>query len=398
VRWFARGDAAAEVVDAFLAGPPEWLAGTTRNPLPAGTTATVAALESAAGESLRVTLSRAAASTPAQDRSRVAAALAAALADLPGAARVEVWCGGARWTVPPSGAPQVAAGDDSARPYLVSARDGEDAGLGYLDGAELVPVEGFDPAGVGALTALAVADDGATLAGLDGEGRVVRLRQGEGPAQVVAPEAAGVAPVFDSWGRLWVAQAGGGSGSGSGAGAGSGQVASFPPSGAGKQVEAPWLVDEEVLALAPAPDAIRLLVVSREDTGAVRVRLAAIQRDPWGVPVALGDPIGVATLPGAPAGVAWVDPLTAVFLAPEAESGEAVAELWPHLLTVGGLASAVRPPGGAESLVAVAAGSAGQDLLALAESGDLYARVGTRWEKRAASIRLAAYPAAGPPG
>jgi hypothetical protein len=249
-----------------------------------------------------------------------------------------------------------------------------------LEASGLEPADGFSTEAIDSLTSLTIAPDGAAVAGLDGQGGVLRVLRGGGTTRQVVADAGGVPPVFDARGRLWTGVTGP-------AGVG---VASLSRYGANTPVTVPWLEGETLLSLAPAPDAIRLLVVSRDDTGAVRLRLAAIERNGLGVPTALGPAIQVASLASAPVALAWVDQLSIALLAAEDE-GQAPT---PQLLVPGGLVTPLRPPGGnAGPLVALAASPDPAGLLVVAESGALFSRVGPRWEQRATRVHQAAYPA-----
>ncbi|MDR0432294.1 MAG: LpqB family beta-propeller domain-containing protein, partial [Bifidobacteriaceae bacterium] len=276
VRWFARADAASHLVDAFLAGPPAWLSPVAANPVPIGITADVVQHAATAGgaDVLSVELSATAVVTPPRDRGRIVAALTASLGDLPGVGTVEVRCRDERWDSPAG--PSLVRRPNDLSVYTVET----DAVVRRGPGDVTEPVAGFDPPAVEALTTLTVAVDAAALAGLDTEGRVLLLRPDDAAAHVVTGDSGGVAPAFDASGRLWI-----GLGSGS-----AGAIASVSIDGSAATVAADWLADEALLALAPAPDTRRLLVISQDDTSAVRVRLAAIGRDPWGVPVELGEP------------------------------------------------------------------------------------------------------------
>jgi hypothetical protein len=266
--------------------------------------------------------------------------------------------------------------------YAIERTETEYDPLVLVDGARTEMVTGFDSASVGALQTLTVAGDGEVLAGLDADRRVVVVRRDEEPGTVAADDSGGVAPAFDTTGRLWFAVGAPDGGEGAGD-----TIASASGVGAVASVEAPWLADEDLLAVAPAPDAVRMLVISQEDTGVVRARLAAVERDPWGVPVALGAPILIATLAGPPVGVAWVDQVTVALLAPEAGT------LTPQVLIAGGLTTQWRTPSGAGDLVGIAAGPTVSDLVIVTETGDVFARIGARWEPRATGVRVVAYPA-----
>jgi hypothetical protein len=397
VRWFSRASAADDMVAAFLAGPPSWMGSIARNPVPAGITAQVtsAMAGTASTEVMAVTLSGDAAGVQPIDKVRVAAALAASLTDLPGVGGVEVRCHGETWSVPPMSGPSVVERDDASTAYAIERTEAEGDRLVTSDGTRTEPAEGFDEATIDLLETLTVAGDGEALAGLDAERRVVLVHRDKEPGTVVTDDSGGVAPVFDATGRLWFGTGteGGAGTSADGAGqegvtgAGAAGIASLSRRGAVTAVTVEWLAGEGLLALAPAPDAVRLLVISEEDTGAVRVRLAAVERDPWGEPVALGRPVLIATLAGAPAGVTWVDQLTIALLAPEAGTQA------PQMLVAGGLTTAWRAPSGAGALVGIAAGGATADLLVVTEMGDLFARIGARWQPRLTGIRLATYPA-----
>jgi hypothetical protein len=382
VRWFTRAGAAAGIVEAFLAGPPEWLAATTRNPVPSGVSAGVSFGdgEAAPTDTAVVTLSNNAVGVKRSERERIVAALTAALLELPGVTRVEVVCRGERWMPPPSNDPSTVTRNRDGEAYLVEREeDGRDRLVG-TDGEGLEPIEGFDLGALDSLASLTVSADGGAIAGLDGRGHVIRVHRDEGATQQVVADAGGVAPMYDSNGRLWTGMP---SYKASG-------VASYPRLGAGTEIEVPWLEGQTLLSLAPAPDALRLALISREDTGlVVRVHLAAIERDARGVPVALGPPTLIASLSSAPTGAVWVDQLTVALLVAE---GAALAPT-PQLLMVGGLVSPLRAPsGGVGSLVGIAAGPESRDLLVVTESGGLFARVGARWDQRAQGVRLAAFP------
>jgi hypothetical protein len=380
VRWYPRGSTARGAIDAFLAGPPPWLAGVTRNPVPPGTTASVelSVDDGATPATMTVTLTGRAAGIVPAERGRIAAALTATLSALPSVSRVEVWCDGDRWGAAPSEAIAPAERTEDSMAFLVQTIDEGPDRLVTLAGEQLEEIDGFDRGAFDQWTSLTVNKDGSAVAGLDNRGHAMRVFKDEGATQQVRGDVGWVPPVFDTNGRLWtgrpLSQPKG--------------VTSFPHLGVPTPIDVPWLVEETLLALAPAPDALRLLVVSREDTGWVRVRLATVERDPSGMPVHLGEPVLVATLGSPPVSMAWVDHLTVALLAPEAD-GMAPT---PALLMPGGLITPMRAPGGsAGTAVAIAAGP-DRELLVLTEPGNLFARVGSRWEQRASAIHLVAFP------
>jgi hypothetical protein len=387
VRWFPREAAARNTVEAFIAGPPEWLAGAVANPVPEGTVADVDAV-AVHGQTVTVSLTGAAVNATPDQRELILACLTASLTRLPDLREVEVNASTLRWTAGGHGDRLIrdppAEGNlnylDAGPEWLPEDQAPTPARLmEFADGAGL-SVAGYAALANTTLTSLAVLGADRQVAGIDGHGRIVRLAANTEP-EVLAERAWGVAPAFDRHGFLWAAASPDSETPG---------LTVYPENAATPlAVAADWLRGREVLAVAPSREGARLAVVSRDQAGGVNLEVAAVARGEGRVPTALGEPIAVASFPVAPGAVAWADEVSLAVLA----SAQPEVAPTPRLVTVGGTTTELRSPGRAgDPAVAVASGVSVRDVYAGTASGELFLRSGPRWVPVAVRARLPAFP------
>jgi len=434
LRWFPRADAATQLVKAFVDGPPSWLGATVSNPVRDGTSADLEATV-VEGDVAEVTLGGTAAWATPAERDVIIACLTASLTDQPGIRSVHVQASGLAWkstgevelptrgprpegamrfiSVSPdvdgpkdpgepaepdqSGDPDRLAAASSPKPLgqKVPKDEGEAGGeptaspaaalatygqrLMEYNSGQAAEVPGFEALAQAQLDSLTIAPGGRAIAGLGEVGQVLRIVQNAEAPEVLAEDSGRVAPAYDHSGWLW---------SGTAGTEAPGLVA-FGAAGDPVTLAAKWLTDRQVLAVAPDWSGVRLAVVTRDGAGAVTLEVAAVVREDGGRPVALTDPMLAAVFTQAPVGVVWSSDIDIAVLVPVNEDEPPV----PRVITVGGLSSDLRDPGGAgDPSVAITASPTTLEIYVAVSSGALYMRSGARWTALPATVRLPAFP------
>jgi hypothetical protein len=321
-RWIRSGSRmATTLARAQLAPPPPYLAGALTTGIPANTTLAVNAVPVENGRA-QVTLSEQALEADPQERTAMWAQLAATLSQVPAVQSVSIKAGGTELELPALGTdvsvfadlgyeqtstpsfetallrapgdgritriyprfiPDVSA---NKRPPNTAEREGDPATIhpGWVSLA--MSVDGVEVAAVG--------DDGADLARWRGAAFF--------PVKSFASHL--TRPVYDSKGYLWVGgQDRGGNGHLYAMDAGEATGAEVP-----ETIDAPWLRERKVVALAVAADAARMLVISSDRQGGdVRLGMVGIVRSTTGAPTSVGEPLGLGEPLRRMNDVAWLD-------------------------------------------------------------------------------------------
>ena len=324
-RWFRSGSRmATTLARAQLDPPPAHLAGALTTGIPAGTILAVNAVPVENGRA-QVTLSDAALEADPQQRTTMWAQLNATLSQVSAVQSVSVKAGGTDLELPSLGTAVSVFADlgyeQVSTPTFATAllRSPADGRISRID-PRFIPDpsannrrpdtkerEG-DPVRIPTVwTRLAMSVDGAEVAAVGDD--LAELSRWRGTDFIpVAPFASRLTrPAYDAKGWLWV----GGQDRG-----GAGRLFVMDASDPGKSaeptaVEAPWLADRSVVAIAIAADATRLLVITKNrDGGDIQLGLTGIVRRANGAPAALGEPLRLAEPLTAMDDVAWLDEST----------------------------------------------------------------------------------------
>ncbi|MDR0504583.1 MAG: LpqB family beta-propeller domain-containing protein [Bifidobacteriaceae bacterium] len=441
IRWFPRTEAARLAVEAFVAGPPSYLADAVVHPLPPGSVLESHAQLDAVGH-LVIRLAGAADWADQEQRSATVACLVESLTSLADVNTVEVKAGNLTWqqtrpgslqpqrlarpagtlvvlatgtppdddqataeasyspdadawpdlnldqtadaATPPSSGAATALPEQSTGPSQSPDQSANERLLsGYLatvNEGHLQPLTGFRQARERAWQSLALAPGSAEVAGLSTDGQIWRSERWGDESLAFADAPNCLAPVYDRFGWLWTAAGG--------------VVWAAPPAGAVGQdsvvVANPWPVDSTVLALAPARDGARIAVVVRSADGQISIQIVGVRRDYAGQPRSLAEPLRVSVLAVQPVSFTWADEETLMVLAPLAQ-GQTVV---PRLLTTGGPASELPAPGGATNpAVGLAVGASTFDAYVATADNVLYSRLGQRWAVLVTDAALPCLPA-----
>ncbi|WP_168581923.1 LpqB family beta-propeller domain-containing protein [Gephyromycinifex aptenodytis] len=204
-----------------------------------------------------------------------------------------------------------------------------------------------------------------TVAVSDDDRRLM-VWQGKQPRPVPEFGTGLCAPAIDTEQRLWVA----------GRSNGATRVWSRPVGAftlAPSALSAPWLVNRQVQAVAPAPDGRRLALVSTDAAGVPRVEVSGVVKKS-GVPARLNQPWTVATDIVEPSAVTWMDDRTLAVVG--RHSGGRVA---PIIVPLGG---GVEPLKGVDTPIQIASLGGPRGLIVVSEDGTVSRRVGTGWQSR----------------
>nr|WP_281373194.1 LpqB family beta-propeller domain-containing protein [Kineococcus aurantiacus] len=369
VRWFGYdGSTATRIVRALLEGASPWLAPGVVSGAPRGTHLRVGTVPVAAGTAT-VDLSDAAKDADPAQRLLLLAQLRASLTELPGVLEVVVTVDGAELSR--AGSQGGAGAADLPRTSVPA--DGRlvllgPQGLSRWDRQALQPVAGTGPGLelTGGASHPAAAPDADAYAVLTDEGRVVRVQAPGGPLEAaVSGRGTLVPPSVDRFGWVWTA----------------------PTAPGQSPLVVPVAAPETPAAVVQAPaeglggqlvqarvsrDGVRLLVVVRDDAGAVHVRVHGIVRDSAGRPLRLG-PATADLAPGA------VDVLDAAWLSGDQLvllERDAAGRTAPVLAQVSGPSTRLPAVAGA---VSVAGGPGERDVVVGTADGQLLTRSGADW-------------------
>ncbi len=324
-RWFRSGSRmATTLARAQLDPPPAHLTGALTTGIPAGTTLAVNAVPVENGRA-QVTLSEAALEADPQQRTSMWAQLAATLSQVSAVQSVSIKAGGTDLEMPPLGtAVSVFADlgyDQVSTPTFATAllRSPAEGRISRID-PRFIPDpaannrrpdtkerEG-DPVKIPTTwVRLAMSVDGVEVAAVGAN--FADLSRWRGADFIpVAPFATRLTrPAYDAKGWLWI----GGQDRDGSARLYVLQASDASPQAEPVVIEAPWLVDRRVVAIALAADAARLLVITTDrEGGDAQLGLAGILRKANGAPAAIGEPLRLAEPLTAMDDVVWVDETT----------------------------------------------------------------------------------------
>lgn len=303
VRWFPTGPRMVTTLARAQLGPvPDYLRGALTTGVPPTTKLAVNSVPIENGRA-QVNLSGAALEADPIERASMWAQLAATLGQVPAVTAVGLAVEGVELELPGVG-PWVPGPSalDYRRPTLPSfdtalVRSGEafyrvdpraipdDRAVPLPSGA--TPRDG-DPAPIQqGWTRLALSSDGKEVAAVGGDRKQVsRWRNGK---SVVVPffASALTGPTYDDAGYLWVA----GIDRVGNAGIWALHADATDPSEGPHRLVVPWLEGRSVVALAVAPDASRVLIISMDaDHGDMRLDVAGVVRSPSGEPTSVAAP------------------------------------------------------------------------------------------------------------
>lgn len=340
VRFFLRLWAATATTQAFLAGPPEYLAGAVSQPAPPGAKLAndvVRVQGGTATVNLGVEVRRASET----ERALLTACLLASLMSLPDVTGVEFEIQGAALSASPAELAKAPAAQEGVY-YLGNGGLWRHTGRSEL-------LAGYESAVN--WSSLTVDHSGFRAAGLEEDQLWYIAGTGQEAVIWETPRKPSAAPVFDASGRLWL-----------GAGA---AVLSFGRDGGAATVEAAWLKGRRVVGIAPARDGARLAVLTVPTAGGpARLDVTGIERAD-GLPSRLNGPLTVASFEDLPEGLAWYDQLTVAVLAPT-ETGPAAV----HLAGVGASTQALSAS--LDPATSLAAGRGSEALYLTGEAGGLF--------------------------
>ncbi|WP_084105861.1 LpqB family beta-propeller domain-containing protein [Demequina sp. NBRC 110056] len=371
VRWLPDNNIATAVSRELIEGPSPWLADAVVTGFPASASLAVQSVVVEDGLAT-VDLSTQSASDP-EDSALALEQMRLSLTGLPSVTDVEVRIGGLPLAV--SGDAELAAApvpDGEAAAFV-------DGRLGVWDGEQLWTTP---------LTAGGVGDDASGLARAYPGGAVAYLQGGSevvttpllGEEGTVLVEPTGdlgdppgpvdttllhsgedlVAPSFDRYGYVWTAETSGDEG-----------LVAIASSGEETALPVEWLQTRSVIAIAVSRDGARIVVVSRAG-GQPVVEVAALVRDPGGVPLSVGEPLAIGAGVGTGVEVVWVDDTTVGVLGQVVDGSP--TPLW--LVEVGGATTVVAT---IRDAVDVAVRSGETSLLVIAGDGHGEERSGSSW-------------------
>jgi len=365
VRWFPQQNLATSLVRALLDGPSSWLAPGVVSMVPVGTRMTVESVQVSEGTA-HVDLS--ADSLAAEDRSLFYAQMDRTLDQVPDVQDVEITAAHAPYEL------EEPVPDLSAYPYISSQLAVvSDGALADVVGGEVVPRPGGQLAGLALHDpALGYEPTTPTTVVLDGPDRLVTA-PAEGQPFVLTEGTNLVAPSMDREGWAWTTPA-----------RTDGRLRAVRANGDVVEVDAPWLQNGTVRALRVSREGARVVVLW-ESAGTAVLDVAAVVRDPDGMPRSLAEPVRFGSRLTDAVDVAWVEESTVAVL------GTTAAEPVPsvHLLPLGGPTDRLPVVEGAVSLTA---GRGDRSIVVATADGRLYERNGAGWRVRLSGVSDPALP------
>lgn len=361
LRWFPRLAATGtRIVRALLGGPSPWLQGAVVSAIPEGTSTTTVLVQSGQAN---VDLSPNVLELDVITQRRMAYQLRTSLSTVPGVSNIQVTVSQSPVSIVESaGSPPIVDPRVDARPLVI--RDGV---FGYLSGEQVSAVPDFNERVV-ALSPSAVmfsAGDGIAAVLSDAGASVVRA--GADP-QLLDNRANLIPPVVDTHGFVWSVPHDQ-----------PGQVTAFAPDGTGIPVATDWEGATGITAWELSRDGTRAAAMLT--VGSVpKLVVAAVFRDPNGVPQRLGAPLELATGPGTAGGVTWVnqDEIASITQVSPTDSRVVVQQ-------VGGKSRALGPLG---SGLTIAGGNEVDGLRVRDEAGNLEQPRGSGWQQAGTSVTL----------
>lgn len=361
VRWFpTRQNVATRITQAIIGGAPSpWLSGAVVSAVPEGVVLERSAVPVVQGIA-QVELGAAALEADPITLGRLLRQLQASLQGT-GVAGVELLVDGTELAVEPA---QTLSTAVDARPLVRTAED-----FGFLGEDELTTLPGLS-ARISELDAdsIAVGPGGRVAAVLLTAGGVARV---EGNEVSTADDRAGlIDPALDPNDGIW-------------------SVPESQPSalvvstaaGEGLPIANAWPGATQIAAMQVSRDGTRIAAIVT-DAGRDWVSVAGIERNPDGVPIALGTPERMLRLDGVGADIAWLDDRTLGILS-EGTDGMIVTEQ-----LVGGMSTSGNGPTG--SAVSLAAGPTASSSRLLTAEAALYVRRGTTWQRAADDVLVLA--------
>lgn len=374
-RWFPVGAGlATTLARAQVESIPAYLVGAVRSGFPGGTRLAVDSVPVTAGEAI-IDLSPLVLNVTAEDRRAAWAQMVTTLLQVPEVLSVMLEVGGSPLDVGTTSPPTSAESLGFAR---LSAPSGEplrrvgdrfslldppDTTKGNTTNVAELPR--IDPA----WTNVALSPDVAEVAGVDGAHALLRRWRGSHSYQYPPFGAQLVTPAFDSRAMLWVAGRGGQGRSRVWTIDTTNDSIQTPP----RQVSAPWLAGREVLEVRPAPDAQRVLVISRDAKGGLQIGVSGVVRDARGQPVSLTAPWSVGGDVVEATRGTWVDDATLAVIGRRSTD----QPLRPLVVDVGGATDALATVPDPRSIVSTG-GERG--IVVVSGDGSAYGRVGGGWQ------------------
>ncbi|GAB97216.1 hypothetical protein KILIM_060_00140, partial [Kineosphaera limosa NBRC 100340] len=391
-RWFRLGAGLpTRLARALVEEPPPYLQGVVRTGFPEGTRLSVDSVPVEAGQAL-IDLSNGMLDVSADERRSAWAQALLTMRQAPTVDGVILQVSGRNLDVlidgdagaVPTGITQLGfTGTEPGRSHVLRRSPG-----GALEAIDLADVaRGREPSQASTPQlpavgpewgALAARDDGLEVAAVAADGSRVHRWRGGQAADVPGLSGELTPPAYDREDRLWV----GGSTT-----AGTSRIWAVDAAGglgaAPHAIATPWLGaqgPEQLIAVRPAPDGQRILVVTRRG-GRVAIGVSGVLHDGLGVPVGLTQPWLIGADLGQVSSATWVSNTAIAVIGSHTASGRST----PMIVQVGGpttqLATVPDPrritSSGGERGVVVVSGD-----------GHAYGRVGGGWERLGAAVDI----------
>jgi hypothetical protein len=361
LRWFPTSTAVGtRIVQALLAGPSAWLGnGAVVTAFPDGTSTSSVVTT---GGQAQVPLSSNVLQSSTTDLQRMQLQLEASLGAVATVANVTITVDQNVVQIPGSGQPGAIQYPRVNASPLVE-RDGA---FGYLAGNGVSSIAGIsDP--VESLKPVAVSySSSRDVAAVKADaGGVYVVRSGSDPVQL--DQRAGlIAPSVDPFGYVWSIASGDPTG-----------IIAYGPDNAAILLSTNWDGASGITSFEVSRDGTRALAYLTAD-GQSKLVVAAIIRNPSGVPQKLGQPVVLSTGPETPIDATWIDQLDVASV-----STTPAGTVKALSLALGGRSTSLGTP---SSAVAAAGGNDVDGLRVLATDGSLLQQRGSAWQSTATGI------------
>lgn len=352
IRWFWRNRVETYAINSLLAGPSSWLQDAVRTAIPGGTRLVYDSVSVDSFGAAHVNLSSEVLAATGQERKNLVSQIQATLLRLPGVRTVEIQVNSVEFLQDPNGS-LVRDPILAASPIVLS-----DGRLFRLNGRTPQVLDAFGAVDRTDITGLAINDQQdwavmrlgtATLATFPGPGgEPAVLMKGKGLA----------APTIDRFDWAW-----------SGEAEAAGQIRAVQRDGTEVTIAASWLAERAIINMRVAHDGSRVAIISG-DGDQSQIEMAAVIRDPSGVPLSLSTPVTVGSALSDASLVQWLDEVTLAVVAHSASSDLETL----FTVTVGGRSDMISSVPGAVSI------GSGRDLRSLfigTDTGEILSRTST---------------------
>lgn len=361
-RWFVSSAALpTEIVHGLLEGPGGGLAESVRSAFPPDTELVTGAVAVVDGRA-RVDLSAQVAGADERSLAEMQRQLRESLRTVTGVSGIDLYSDGASVRLPEVDGERQSTHAETSNPAVLI-----DDAFGTLAAGEFQEVAGLSEAIVGLdPDAIALSSDGSAAAVRNADG-VTLLSEGE--RRLVDAGEGLLEPSVDPFGFVWTYRSG------------EAELNAFGAGDARVRLRAPWLDEQQPVAVSLSPDGMRVAALV-PSAGGSAVLVATVTRDEEGLPLLVAETADTQMIVrGSPVDLDWVDPVRFVVLTRSGTAGK---------VSIGGPGLLSNEQGSVPEGMKIASGGSRSQLRVLAGDRALYTSQGSGWQRAIGDVRVLA--------